>query len=452
MPRFEPIPHAALSAVASDVQTGGGPNMLSRWDAHQAWWETRLRHGLVPDGQWDEARTTRDARSANCLNFTTQDQLNLSGHAAVQAAAKLAIERFGLHGPGPVGRAGHASLTEELEQRVARFLGYTQCTLFPTGWMAGQALVSTLARPGDHVILDEFVTDGLRDGARLSGAQMHRVGHLSNEAVLRRLSSLRAEPAKAGILVITQSLFPMDGETPDLTGLQSLCRQYGATLLVDVSHDLGALGADGRGHLGAQGMLGLADVVTGSFCGSFASQGGFVASHARGLQLGLRHASAPLGFGQPLSPVQAATVLAAFDVIGSFEGKTRRQHLIRNAVVLREGLRAAGFQVLGEPSGIVPVLLGPPAWARLMTRYTLAGGALVNLTEAPVVPRDACGWLLRVTADHSPAQMDRMVGITVQARQQALAHAAELGLRDDAAPGHPDFATGWPLSPPANNP
>jgi len=186
-------------------------------------------------------------------------------------------------------------------------------------------------------------------------------------------------------------------------------------------------------------MLGLADIVTGGFCRSFASHDGFVAAQTRSLRLGLR----PQG-GLPLLPIQAAIVLAAFGMVVSFEGTARRERVIQQAVLLREGLQAAGFTVLGEPSPMVPVLLGPPALARLMTRHAREGGAQLRLVEPPAVAAAACPWILQLRADQTPAQMRRMVAIAREAREMALAHARALGRRlnvgAEGAPPQPSSA------------
>jgi glycine C-acetyltransferase len=407
---FDGIPDEALHATKSEILRQGGSDMLARWDLHQAWWEARQRQGMAPE----------EGARPGALDFVSQDHLNLATHPAVQAAARLAMERFGL-----VGAEGEA--LRELEQRVARFLGYADCTLLPSGLAARQAVIAALAGPGDHVLLDEAVTAGLRAGAGGSGAATHGFAHLSNEAALRQLARLRAAAPEAGILVATESLFAHDSAAPDLPGLQALCRQYRATLLVDVTQDLGVLGSDGRGHLAAQGMLGLADIVTGGFCRGFGSPGGFVAARTPSLRLGLRPRGA--------LPLQAAIVLAAFDMVVSFEGAARRERVLRQAVLLRDGLQAAGFTVLGEPSPMVPVLLGPPALARLMTRHAREGGARLELVEPPDVAAQACRWVLQLRADHTPAQMRRMVGIAREAREMALAHARALGLSLESGAG-----------------
>src|SRR6201987_767112 len=124
----------------------------------------------------------------------------------------------------------------------------------------------------------------------------------------------------------------MDSDTPDLLALQSICQEFNATLVVDVAHDLGCLGKDGRGHIGMQQMLGQGDVVMGSFSKTFASNGGFVACKTRGVKEDLCFYSAPATFSNALSPVQAATILIAFDIVDSFEGRVLRLELLANVV------------------------------------------------------------------------------------------------------------------------
>lgn len=424
----------ALGGVASDFRSTSGADILARWDEHQRWFDARLRHGVDPYCKRTQtgiapscAATLRDGgHVVSGVNFASQDYLNLAAHPVIHDAAYGAIARYGVHSAGSAVLMGDTVLAERLERRIAEFLGYADCTLFPTGWAAGYGIVHTLAGRGDHILLDVLAHACLQEGARNSGAQVHSFPHLSNAAVLRRLERIRAEAPQAGILVVTEGLFSMDSDVPDLAGLSALCKAHGATLLVDVAHDLGALGPAGRGHLGTQNLLGSADVVMGSFSKTFASNGGFVATQARSLKLGLRSGCGPLTFSNALSPVQAAIVLAAFDVVDSEEGQARRDRLMQNVLRLRAGLTAAGFSVLGQPSAIVPVLLGEAALSRLMTRHALTGGALVNLVEHPAVPRNSCRWRLQVMADHRDEQIDRMVAIACAAREAAETELAAM--------------------------
>ena len=142
----------------------------------------------------------------------------------------------------------------------------------------------------------------------------------------------------------------MESDTPDIGALAELCHEYDATLMVDVAHDLGCLGEDGRGHIGLQKMLGKVDIVMGSFSKTFASNGGFVATPSRSVQQYLRYFSTPSTFSNALSPIQAAVVLKAFEIVESQEGRDRREALMRNILSLRAKLIAYGMEVYGDPS------------------------------------------------------------------------------------------------------
>jgi glycine C-acetyltransferase len=329
---------------------------------------------------------------------------------------------------------GNTALSLELENRLARFLGCRECTVFPTGWGAGYGAIRTLVRAGDHIAMDVLAHACLQEGARNSGARLHSFPHLSNEAVERRLARIRRDEPRAGILVVTETVFSMDSDVPQIGELRAICRRFGATLLVDVAHDLGAIAQGGGGYLELQALLGQVDVVMGSFSKNFASNGGFVASNARGLKLALRSFAGPLTFTNALSPVQAAIILAALDIITSPEGAERRERLMANILRMWAGLTAAGFAPMGQPSAIVPVILGDSALSRLMTRYALLAGGIVNLLEFPAVSRNTCRWRIRVMVDHTPAQIDLFIQIARSARDEETAHLAALR---EAAPTMP---------------
>lgn len=224
---------------------------------------------------------------------------------------------------------------------------------------------------------------------------------------------------------MTESVFSMDSDVPRLGELQGICRNYGATLLVDVAHDLGAIGPSGRGYMGLQDVVGEIDIVMGSFSKTFASNGGFVASNHPALKLALRYACGPLTFTNAISPLQAEIVLKCFDIVESAEGAERRARLMTNILTLREAFEAEGFNILGEPSAIVPVVLGNSAVSREMTARALKAGGIVNLVEYPAVARNACRWRCQVMADHTSADIEEFVAIARQARDDVMREEAE---------------------------
>jgi 7-keto-8-aminopelargonate synthetase-like enzyme len=259
----------------------------------------------------------------------------------------------------------------------------------------------------------------LQEGANAATTNVHLFRHLDNDYCRKILTKIRAKDKENGILVVTEGLFSMDSDTPDLAALQALCHEFNATLVVDVAHDLGCLGGDGRGHIGIQNMLGKVDVVMGSFSKTFGSNGGFVACKSRAVKEYLRYYSAPATFSNALSPVQAATVLKAFDIVESIEGRVLRLALMANVLSLRHQLREAGLDYYGDPSAIVCVKMGTEGLARLVSKRLPEMGLIANLVEFPAVPKGAARIRMQAMANHSVENIADAVQILKTARQQA---------------------------------
>ena len=169
----------------------------------------------------------------------------------------------------------------------------------------------------------------LQEGANSATTNVHLHGHLNLDSARRHLKRIRAKDTENGILVVTESLFSMDSDTPDLRALQELCREYEATLFVDVAHDLGAMGDGGRGFIGMQGMAGKIDIVMGSFSKTFASNGGFVSCNSPAVKQYLKFYGCSATFSNALSPVQSATVTKAFEIVQSDRGRELRRLLLK---------------------------------------------------------------------------------------------------------------------------
>ena len=273
--------------------------------------------------------------------------------------------------------------------------------LFPTGWAAGYGAIRGLVRSADHIVIDALAHTCLQEGANAATRNIYMHRHLDVDHCRHWLRTIRSKDAENGIMVVTEGLFSMDSDTPNIMALQELCHEYNATLLVDVAHDLGALGEDGRGHIGMQDMLGKVDLVMGSFSKAFASNGGFVACRSRAVKEYLRFYSPPATFSNALSQVQAAVVLKAFEIVDSAEGKTRRAELMSNILDLRSALKAKGMDCYGDPSAIVAVKMGTESLARLASRRLPELGLLSNLVEYPAVSKGAARFRMQVMAKHT---------------------------------------------------
>lgn len=420
------VPPAALTGSVRDFRTPKGPDLTARTGDFFQWQDLRRQNGL-----WPYSRSTETSPGAECaarddrgqlmqgVNFASQDYLSLSSHPAIKEAAVETIRAYGVHSAGSPVLVGNTVHSVALERRIAEFLRMEQVALYPTGWAAGFGAIRGLVRPNDHIVMDALSHTCLQEGASASTKNIYLFRHLDLEHCRRWLSTIRASDTENGILVVTEGLFSMDSDTPDIAAFQALAHEYGATLLVDVAHDLGSLGEDGTGHIGMQDMLGKVDIVMGSFSKTFASNGGFVAVNSRQVKEYLRYYSPPLTFSNAMSPVQAATVLKAFDIVGSAEGRQLRQTLMTNVLSLRDQIREAGMEVYGDPSAIVCVKMGGEDLARLAGRRLPELGLVANLVEFPAVAKGQARFRLQVMAGHSPAN----IAAAVEALREAYHHA-----------------------------
>lgn len=422
------------AGVARDRFDRGETNLIKRWLPVGNWFHERGKLGADPYQKSADGRISplvsgklRDGTAFRGVNFASQDYLSLASHPRLTQEVFEAVEQYGLHSAGSAALMGNSSLSLSLERKLEHFLGFRECTLFPTGWTAGFGAVKFLAQPGDHIVMDVLAHACLQEGAECSGAKVHRFPHLSNPAVKRRIERIRSADKTSGILVITETLFSMDSDSPDIAELQSICEAYNATLMVDCAHDLGSIGPTGRGILEIQSMVGKVDVLIGTFSKTFASIGGFVATQHEGFRTALRACCGPQTFTNAMSPLQAAVVLAAIDIVAGPEGAARRETLALNVNYLRSSLNGHGFQTLGAPSAIVPVLLGNSAIARHMTSSMIRSGVIVNLVESPAVAKNNSRWRLQVMSEHESGQIDELVTCARASRDRAVFRNLAIG-------------------------
>jgi len=419
-------PAAALAGSMRDFRVPQGSDLLGRVDGFFNWQNLRRQNGLWPFSRATDfgPRTVVSAEddrgiAMQGVNFASQDYLSMSSNPQIKATALEAIERYGVHSAGSPALVGNTTHSVALERKIAAFLGMEDAILYPTGWAAGFGVIKGLVRSADHIVMDTLSHTCLQEGANAATRNIYQFRHLDMAHCRRWLETIRAKDTENGIMVVTEGLFSMDSDTPDLVAMQELCNEFNATLMVDVAHDLGALGEEGRGHIGIQGMLGKVDLVMGSFSKTFASNGGFVACRSRKIKEYLRFYSTPATFSNAMSPVNAAIVLKAFEIIESPEGKVLRNELMRNVLDLRSKLRAAGMDYYGDPSAIVCVKMGTEALARLVSRRLPDLGLLCNLVEYPAVAKAAARFRMQVMAKHTEKNIQDAVNIIKAARELA---------------------------------
>ncbi|WP_224250065.1 aminotransferase class I/II-fold pyridoxal phosphate-dependent enzyme [Hyalangium gracile] len=427
--KVDPDEEYALDKNTYDFYRPAGRDLLKRTEEYYGWVEARRRTET-----WHYSRTLEVTPGSNAIitndtgrrtqgiNFSSQDYLSFNIHPAVREAAIRALHDIGPHSAGSPMVVGNTKISEELERALGELVGLEHVTLFPTGWGAGFGSVVGLVRQEDHVVIDRLAHACLQQGARAATKNVIRYEHLNLEAVRQHLKDIRSHDTRNGILVVTDGLFSVDADWPDLELLQNICHEYEATLLVDVAHDLGAMGPRGSGVIGLQNLLGKIDLVMGAFSKSFASNGGFLASRSPAVKQYVKMFGGSHMFSNALSPVQTAVILKCVQIIRSPEGDTLRASLMEAVHALRDELTKRGLTCMGSPSPIVPLLIGNEKLARTVNRLLFDRGVLAFMVEFPVTPIGASRFRLQVQAAHKPEEAREAARIIDKAIADARAH------------------------------
>jgi 8-amino-7-oxononanoate synthase len=351
-------------------------------------------------------RRTLRPRSADedLLDLASNDYLGLARDPQVTAAAAAAAARWGAGSTGSRLVTGSTDLHRDLEGELASFVGAAAGLVFSSGYLANLGAVPALADEDTLVVSDRLVHASLVDACRLSRAEVAVVPHTDVDAVRRSLAHRR----QARALVVTDSVFSVDGDLAPLVALHDAAREHGALLLVDEAHALGVVGPGGRGAVAAVGLAGEPDVVvTVTLSKSLGSQGGAVLADTVVVEH-LMNTARPFVFDTGLAPAPAAAALAALGVLQARPElpDRARANAIRLAALLAEHTRRP---VSSPAAAVVSVLVGDPGDAVAAAQRLRDGGILVGCFRPPSVP-DA-GSRLRFTAraDLTDADLDRAV-------------------------------------------
>lgn len=328
----------------------------------------------------------------------SNDYLGLSHHPRVIDAAVAALRRYGASVSGSRTLNGSLDLHEELETRIAAFLGQPSAIVTTTGFQANLALAALLGRH-DVAFSDRHNHASLIEGLRLGHGRTRGYRHADPEHLRGLLSTA---PEDAGRLIVTDGVFSMEGDAAPLRELRALADEYGAKLIVDSAHDLGVWGARGAGLSEYLGVEDRADLITGTFSKAFGSIGGVLAGPAANVRY-LRYNARSVLFSAALPPASAAAALAALEVI---EAEPQlRQRLFRLGEGLHNGLRALGFDTSPSTTPIVPVSFPGVAAAGEFWAGLLDEGVFTNLLGPPATSAGNGMLRLTLTAAHDESHL-----------------------------------------------
>ncbi len=350
---------------------------------------------------------------AEVLNFCANNYLGLSDHPRVVEAAHAALERWGYGMSSVRFICGTQEIHKELEDRLTRFLGTEDTILYSSCFDANGGLFETILGEEDAVISDALNHASIIDGIRLCKAKRFRYANNDMGDLERQLQA--AADARFR-LIATDGVFSMDGIVADLEGVCDLADRYDAMVMVDDSHAVGFMGANGRGSHEHRGVMGRVDIITGTLGKALGgASGGYTSGRREVVEL-LRQRSRPYLFSNTLAPVITATSIAVLDLLES--SADLRAKLVANAKRFREGMTRHGFTLVPGDHAIVPVMLGDAVLATRLADRLLELGIYVIAFSFPVVPKDQARIRVQLSAAQEPEHIDRAVAAFAMAGRE----------------------------------
>ncbi|HEV2782921.1 MAG TPA: 8-amino-7-oxononanoate synthase [Actinophytocola sp.] len=342
---------------------------------------------------------------SDLLDLASNDYLGLARDKRISGAAAAATLRWGAGATGSRLVTGSTDLHGELEQELARFCGTQAALVFSSGFTANLAAVTALSGRGSAIVTDAYIHASLIDGCRLSRADVAVAGHVDLAATGHALATRRHERA----LVVTESVFSVDGDLAPLGALLEVCRSHGAALVVDDAHALGVRGPGGRGAMAEAGVIGEPDVVTTlTLSKSLGAQGGAVLGPRRVIKH-LVDTARSFIFDTGLAPGSAAAALAALAVLRDEPDRPARARHAADA--LASGLRAAGLTVSAPTAAVVSVRAPSPEAAVTWAADCRTAGVWVGCFRPPSVPDQISRLRLTARADLTDTELERAVEV-----------------------------------------
>lgn len=351
-------------------------------------------------GKTNHRVTMADGR--DMVMLASYSYLGLIGHPRIEAAALAAIEEYGTGAGGVRLLTGTTDLHERLESRIASFAKREDSCVYSSGYVTNMAIITGLTGPGDLVLMDKLDHASIVDGCLLSGAKWRTYRHNDMEHLEALLA--KAQGQYGTVLVVADSVFSMDGDVMDLPTTKELCMRYGARLMVDEAHSVGALGATGHGIEEHFDMYGAIDLKMGTLSKSIPSVGGYCAASEEIIDY-LRHFSRPFIFSAALPPAQTAAALEAFNVIEDEPERVADLH--RVTAEYAQGLKAQGWDTMDASTCVVPVLVGDETKTMDLTRFLFDRGVFVCPIVHPAVPKGTERLRTCLMATHTRDDIDQ---------------------------------------------
>ena len=367
---------------------------------------------LKEQGLYNHIRTIESAMDGwvvingrEMLNFCANNYLGLANHPRLKAAAKDAIDEYGV-GPGAVRSiAGTITLHEKLEQALAEFKHAEACLTFQSGFTANLATIPALVGKDDVIFSDELNHASIIDGCRLSRAKI--VGYAHND--MADLEAKLGEHTNFGRrLIVSDGVFSMDGDIAPLDKLCDLAEKHGCILMVDDAHGEGVLGTGGRGIVDYFGLHGRVDIEVGTLSKAFGVVGGLVAGK-KSLVDWLKQRGRPFLFSSAMTAPDAAACLEAVAMLQ--ESTELVDRLWANATLMKSEMAKMGFDIGHSTTPIVPIMLGEAPLARKFSQRLFEEGVFAMAIGFPTVAKGKARIRVMNSAAHSQSDLEQGLAI-----------------------------------------
>lgn len=324
--------------------------------------------------------------------FSSNNYLGLANDKRVIAAALNTLNQYGVGSSGSRLTTGNSDWHQKLEKRIADFKQKEAALLFSSGYLANIGVLSSLPGKGDVILSDQYNHASIIDGCRLSRAETLIYQHIDMEDLEKKLIDTACYQRR---FIVTDGVFSMDGTIAPLDRISELANRYDAYVIVDDAHATGVVGKNGRGTSEYFGVL--PDIVNGTLSKAVGTEGGFAAGSHAFIEFLINHARTFI-FQTAIPPASCAASYTALGIIEQ-EGE-KRQHLHSNIKKLKTGLCSLGYQVKGDDTAIIPVILGDDGTAVAFSEKLREKGIYAPAIRPPTVPAGESRIRLTVTADH----------------------------------------------------
>jgi 8-amino-7-oxononanoate synthase len=338
----------------------------------------------------------------------SNNYLGLTSHPKVKEAAIEAVKKYGSGCAGSRFLNGTLDIHVKLEEKLAKFFRKEAALTFSTGYQTNLGIISSLAGKDDVVVIDKLDHASIIDACRLSFADVRKFKH--ND--MASLEYVLKECGDRGKFVVVDGVYSMEGDIAPLPDIVTICKKYGARVMVDDAHGVGVLGKTGRGTAEHFGLEKEVDVIMGTYSKSLASIGGFVVADEDVIHF-MKHTSRPLIFSASPPPASVASVIAALDVID--QEPERRERLWHNTNKMMKAFKEMGYDTGIAETPIIPLLMGEMDLAFMMWKILNEEGVFVNPVVPPATQQGRCLIRTSYMATHTDEMLDRVLVILEKA-------------------------------------